>query len=57
MVIILGGYGLTDVHMPPHSVHAGREKVQTEGTYQAQVVVHSLQVIYNCVLILPFLST
>ena len=56
MVIILSGHGLTDVHMPPYGICGGREKVQTEGTYQAQMVVHSLQVVYNHALILPFLS-
>ena len=57
MVIVLGGYGLTDMCVPPHYIYVGREKVHTEGTYKAQVVVHGSQVVHNHALILFFLAT
>ena len=45
------------MHVPPHGICAGPEKVHAGGTYQAQEVVHGLQVVHNCALILSFLST
>ena len=43
--------------MLPHGVHAGSKKVHAEGTYQAQMIVHGPQVVYDHAFILAFLST
>ena len=55
VVIIASHCILAQLSMPPHGICTCYEIAKAAGTNEAQVVVHGLQVIYHCSLILAFL--
>ena len=56
IIIITSCHGFTELGMSMHGFCTCGKVIQTAGTDEAQVVMHSLQIVYHGPLILTFLT-